>query len=287
MSSFGDLSTEAEIRDCAMKAKEKAIFVNDSLIPFHSFADFEHFYIGDEFCERRLPSILTLKNMHNYYDRKDIKLTLATPYLTNEGIKKLTQILNFIAQGNVNLEEVVINDWGALRLLKDYNDRFRIVLGRILVSRYLKEQHSKKFAQQHLRNDKKVGFHCLFPDSFLDFIKEQNIACLEFNSYYHLAITHKQVSKYGFKVHIYYPFIYLTTSRYCTCINGYRSYFRNSIENCNEDCKEYIAVITNRHFANGIFIKGNAYFIKQEKNLEDFNNLEVDRLIYNDFIKVS
>jgi hypothetical protein len=48
--------------------------------------------------------------------------------------------------------------------------------------------------------------------------------------------------------------------------------------------KKYIAVLTNSHFFQNIYVKGNAYFIKQK---EDINclNLKVDRIVYNDFMK--
>lgn len=282
MSPLGGLSTEAEIKGSAMKTKEKAVFLRDNLL--QSLSGFERIYIGDEFCERRLPSILTLENIYNRYSERNLQLTLATPYLTNEGIEKLTQILDFIIAENINMKEIVINDWGALQLLKSYNNRFQIILGRILVSRYLKEEHSQKMAQRYSQNGENTKFYYLFPDSFLDFIKIQNISRLEFNSYYHLAMTQKQLLEYGFKTHIYFPFVYLTTSRYCNCTNGYNSYFRNAIENCDEECQEYVAVMTNRRFPGGIFTKGNAYFIKEKENTEDFN-LEVDRVVYNDFMK--
>lgn len=285
MSSLGSLSIETKTRFSTMNTTEKAFFLEDNVIQSKPLSDFEGVYMGDEFCERRLPSILALENICNHYSRLNLDLTLTTPYLTNEGIKKFAQILDYIVKEKLNLREIVINDWGALKLLRDYNDRFRIILGRVLVSRYLKILHSKAKLKGYRIDEEKIEFYYLFPDSFLDFIKEKNITALEFNSSYHLATTYKQLLKYRFKIHIYYPFVYLTTTRYCSCINGFNSYFRSAIENCNKECKEYSAVMTNSNFAQSIYIKGNAYFIKQN---EDINclDLKLDRIIYNDFIKI-
>jgi len=269
-----------------MKTKESALLLNNNALQQEISPEVGRLYIGDEFCERLIPSNSAIEGIRNHNNISSRFLTLVTPSLTNDGMQRLSQLLDLIVKTNINLKEVVINDWGVLKLLRNYEARFKIILGRILVSRYLSIFHSQDLMRNYARNRKKINFFCLFPESFLDFLKKENISGLEFNSYQHLSVTYKQISEYGFRAHIYYPFQYLTNSRYCNCINGFTSYFRSAIAGCNYDCKNSRAIMTNNDFPRRIFIKGNTYFTREEKSSQELD-LEADRIIYNDFMTLS
>jgi len=268
-----------------MRYKECAFFLRNNSLPVDFNRQFEHLYLGDEFCERRLPSILDLENLLNRKEYRNLKFTLVTPYLTDAGIEKLSQLLRFIVSEEFILQGMVINDWGTLMLLREHHCKFQIALGRILVSRYLKEEHGEGL--QGLRDQNSIRKpYFNFPDPVIDSFKRENISALEFNSYHHLLLTRQQLMNHGFKVHTYYPFIYLTTSRYCSANEEFSAYFRKSIQSCDKSCDKLTAQISNSKYSHSIFINGNAFFVR-ERNQGVLAELEADRLICNDSFRNS
>jgi len=264
-----------------MKFKEKALFLQNNVQELN-LTGFSNIYLGDEFCERLLPSIDELKNAINLCEHNKLKLTLVTPYLTDKGIDTLIQRVDFIIQKELEYE-IVINDWGALSVLQNYYPDIRLVLGRILVSQYLSGYHAKFSGYESSLTNKKMNSHCNFPGSFISFLRENNISSLEFNRYQHLAATQEQLKEFGFFSHIYYPFEYLTTSRYCAYVKSFPSYMHSATQNCYKDCKKYIAVKKSKLVGRDVIIKGNTHFIKETKDLSQLN-CAIDRIIYNDFL---
>lgn len=101
---------------------------------------FDYIYIGDEFCQRLLPDSETIRSVANQCAANGARLTLVTSYLTGEGIDRLKALLDYIISNSIACE-LVINDWGVLELLENYPARFRVIVGRLLVSRYLSKFH--------------------------------------------------------------------------------------------------------------------------------------------------
>lgn len=87
-----------------------------------------HIHLGNEFCERLIPTPENLKNAQLKTRQLGLKFTLVTPMLTDEGLCKLDKLLPELSEGT----EVIINDWGTLqRLSADYTS-LTPVLGRML-----------------------------------------------------------------------------------------------------------------------------------------------------------
>jgi hypothetical protein len=251
--------------------KEKAFFLGENMREL-DHGEFGYLYIGNEFCERLLPSLTELDEAVSLYIPKKLKLALVTPYLTDRGIDMFVKAIDFMQKKSVDCE-LVVNDLGALRMLQGHHRKHKLILGRILVSQYLSILHS--------RQDKK-GLNCSFPENFLFFLKANNVSCLEFNNYYHLACVQEQVKGFGFGCHIYYPFEYLTTSRYCGYVESVPFYMHSATQDCGKRCKKYIAFKKSRLLGGKVIIKGNTHFIKQTQDLPDLK-CAVDRIIYNDF----
>jgi hypothetical protein len=241
-----------------------------------------HLYVGDEFCERLLPSYLLLEELFSRFNRSQKKISIVTPYLTNKGIKQLLSIIDWVYTKNFRCE-IIINDWAVLEILRNYKDRFELIAGRLLISRYFSKFHLHCRSRKFSKTKKKRNFYCFFPESFLDFLKKNNIFRLEFNSLDHLKATNNQLFKRGFKSHIYFPFMYLTTSRYCTYPGGHGTRVNKSIVSCNNECKSLYAVMKNNKFLSEIFVKGNTYFTKITEK-KDRVSAASDRIIYNSFI---
>ncbi|MBU0504209.1 MAG: hypothetical protein KKG43_07500 [Candidatus Omnitrophica bacterium] len=258
--------------------REKALLLGgEPNIPASS--SFDYIYVGDEFCERRLPDSETISGIAEQCVKSGANLTLVTSYFTGEGIDRLKALLDYIILNSIACE-LVINDWGVLELLEDYSGHFRAIAGRLLTSRYL-----SKFNYQDLRSKGaeivNEDFDCSFPGAFLDFLKTRNITALEFNNTNHLLKTHGQLKKNNIKAHIYLPYYYLNTSRYCSCARGYGSYMRNTDDTCNKECNNLVAIRRDGYLNTDILSMGNTHFVKEKIGIEDLT-LDADRVIFND-----
>lgn len=258
---------------------EKGIFFNHRLKQ-QDLRDFKYLYIGDEFCERCLPEISQVKEVFEYCAEKKMKFVLVTSYMTNKGLIRLTELIEFINKANV-YTEIVVNDWGVLKLLYKYCNNFQITLGRLLVSHYFSKFYYWEALKDAELEKKRSHFYCSFPESFLSFLKEKKIFCLEFNTHKHLVMTQAQLKDNGFKTHIHFPYSYLTTSRHCCSRCRYRGYLHISSDQCEKECEKTLAEVNNKYFNQKLFIKGNTYFIRQEENKS--YNCQADRIISNDF----
>ena len=264
-----------------MECKEKAVFFS-KFLDLRKLSDYKRVYLGSEFCENLLPQISLVEDVISECSRQHLGYTLVTPYLTNKGMEKLARLTEYFARKEEKTE-IVINDWSVLKLLQRHPGNFEIILGRILVSQYLSKFHFSESAGQIGQRQENPGFYCLFPESLLSLLEKNNIFCLEFNIYSHLASTSGQLKEKRFKAHLHFPFAYLTTSRFCGCAGGYRSLIHNKSDECAKECEKSIAVIKNKNLNKSIFVKGNTYFIRQDES-ENGPDYLPDRIVYNDFL---
>jgi len=85
-------------------------------------------HLGNEFCERLLPTAKDVISAQATADKLAVTFTLVTPMLTDGGFRLLDKILPKLAHGT----EVVVNDWGTLQKLRGDFPRLIPVLGRML-----------------------------------------------------------------------------------------------------------------------------------------------------------
>lgn len=85
-------------------------------------------HLGNEFCERLIPSPTILKRAVALVDAAGLALTLATPSVPDAGVAKLRRLFRLLPDG----AEVVVNDYGVLRLLACEFSALEPVAGRQL-----------------------------------------------------------------------------------------------------------------------------------------------------------
>ncbi|OMH29061.1 hypothetical protein [Motiliproteus sp. MSK22-1] len=85
-------------------------------------------YLGNEFCERLLPTPVQMAEAIACTKNLGIDFSLQTPLLTDSGIKRLRLLLGMLPEGT----EVIVNDWGTLRLLTTDYRGLKPLLGRLL-----------------------------------------------------------------------------------------------------------------------------------------------------------
>ena len=111
-----------------MKNKlEKALVVNKlGRLKLRS----DRIYFGNEFCQNLMPTVAALTRYYTWAKKKKKDFTFVTPYLTNDWLAKLKKLLAFLdSQGRT---EVVFNDWGVFKVIRDNFPNLQPVLGRLL-----------------------------------------------------------------------------------------------------------------------------------------------------------
>jgi len=92
---------------------------------------FTRLYFGQEFCEHLLPTLQELESALAFARQQGMAFTLVTPYVTDEGIEKVRQLLSYL-QEQKQIGEVVFNDWGVLLVLAEEFPEMEPVAGRII-----------------------------------------------------------------------------------------------------------------------------------------------------------
>jgi hypothetical protein len=86
----------------------------------------DRIHYGNEFCERLLPHSTQLRRVVEWSRGHDLGITLLTPMLADRGIEQLPRLFGQLPDAS----EVVVNDWGVLRLLRERFPRLCPVAGR-------------------------------------------------------------------------------------------------------------------------------------------------------------
>lgn len=85
-------------------------------------------HLGNEFCERLIPTPGELREAQLKTEQLGLDLTFVTPMLTDAGLSRIDKLLSVLSGGT----EVVINDWGTLQQLRTNYTSLVPVLGRML-----------------------------------------------------------------------------------------------------------------------------------------------------------
>jgi len=83
---------------------------------------------GAEFCESLLPGEAQVRRVVDLAERRGLALSLVSPLLSDGGLDRLAPLLSLLPPGT----EVVGNDWGTLRRLRDRYPGLVAVAGRLL-----------------------------------------------------------------------------------------------------------------------------------------------------------
>lgn len=116
------LSAPLRARECLA-----ALGWRETVLP-EALADrpLDRIHFGNEFCERLLPLSSQLERVVAWSSDRGLAVTLLTPMLADRGIEQLPRLFEQLPPGS----EVVVNDWGVLRLLRERFPRLRPVAGR-------------------------------------------------------------------------------------------------------------------------------------------------------------
>jgi hypothetical protein len=185
---------------------------------------YDRVYIGSEFCQNRLPSADAFFGLAKIFKGP---LTLVTPLLSDSGLDGAVALIKAVAPAKGKPLEVVVNDWGLLRLMEK-NRRARPVLGRLLMWEIA--GMDKKFLNAFCRRYRAAG------------VETDNAEVLA------------SLKGYTGPVHYHYPFRFKSVTRFCSFIRDFNS------APCSMDCGSAFVKLSHKAIPEPIYMQGNAYF---------------------------
>jgi hypothetical protein len=254
---------------------ERALFIAKQKNLKYLTADYPRVYFGNEFCERLLPGPEAVaETMQSVRDR-GLQFTLVTPYVTDAGISKVERLLAALPDET----EVVFNDWGVLRILRQKYARLVPVQGRLLTK--LKRGPRivnvlDKLPPDALKHLKSTN---LGVPVYQRFLQKNNITRIELDN----PIQGLDLGGVppDLKLSLYIPFAYVSTTRFCLVANcdvpekkGVIGVFP-----CHQECQKYTFYLNNPVMTTPLTRKGNTLFFKHMKLPPDVKDLNISRIV--------
>jgi hypothetical protein len=241
---------------------------------------FTRVYIGNEFCHNLLMDDSMLINILNICMNEGYKITIAFPYLLEcriGNIKVTVKKLNQWCLENNKKIEVLINDWGMIQLINEYNS-FIPVLGRLMNKR--KKDPRISWIWGSKKNKELLKINNLNCDHFIKFMEKYGIKRCEYEDH---IIGNKITNLQG---SLHFPYFQINTSVFCPTYaqcNKYDRHKQNLITQCPRYCEEFVFLYP-EHLnmigkGNCIFGYNNMIFI-DPIHIMNYINQGIDRLVY-------
>lgn len=243
---------------------------------------YSRLYYGNEFCQHLIPSLDEIKRVLDFTRMRSLAFTLVTPFVTNEGLHALRPLLSYLQKHIVSLE-VVINDWGVLRMAKEQFPSLSLVLGRLLT----KQKRGPRLLRVMRRVPSEMIEH--FKASNIDvpivveFLRQKGIERVELDNLLQGISRGKDV----LPASLYVPYVFVTTTRYCiSAFCERQDHFSRDIVACRKECRKYAFDLTNRNMPVRLMLKGNTQFFKNETLPDGLEALHIDRIVHEPEIPV-
>jgi len=266
--------------------RERAKWFDAAFLNKHD-CDFDIVYVGDEFCQRCLPDEHVLREVLSWAKGKDLKVVLVSPILTNKGMSYFKKLLSIVCSDNQSAE-IVVNDWGALSMVKRDFSSLAITMGRALSAKFfppgpfLNTEEGLSSGLKWEIPDFLSSAQEYCSDSVINILRAHNIMRIELNAAYQAKALEAVFKEKNIKAHLYVPYTFVCRAKLCNCINEFKGYYRLSVESCDKECQRIIGVLNNSDHTKEIIIKGNAYFVDQREWAIKVN-AKVERVIINDY----
>ncbi len=227
-------------------------------------------YYGNEFCEERIPRRSELEASCRAVREAGLPLTFLTPPVSDEGCDILSDRLSRLQNGSPRAE-VVVNDWGVLRLLHEAFPSLVPVLGRLL-NKFLRDprttaRYGGDKAPAALRRSS------LSISAYRRLLARYGVKRSELDNLYQgIDLDFRAL---GMEASLYVPFGYVTTGRICMLGNLHlppEKKFATPCGPCPQPCLRVEVDLTEREAgANGdaqtFTQRGNTIFYQQTEAL--------------------
>lgn len=259
---------------------EKAVFISTLGGLKHLRTEYSRVYFGNEFCQRLTPTVNELKQVMCITKDKQMGFTLVTPYVTNEGLRSLRPLFDLLKEQKESYE-VVVNDWGVLKLLNEEYQPLQPVLGRLL-NRMKRGPEIINVIQQlpqpALRHFKDSNVSLIW---FRRFLSENRVRRVDFDNLIQGIEVNLKSGNFPMSGSLYFPYLYVTTTRTCL-VNGCDTQIhldKVGIFPCQKECRKYTFYLKNPDIPVTLILKGNTQFFINDKLPENLESIGIDRIV--------
>ena len=262
------------------KMIEKAIFITKTNGLKYWKKEYNRIYFGIEFCQNLIPELEQIKRVFRFVKENKLKFSYVTPLVTEDGLNKLNKQFEYLKKNQEDIE-IIVNDWGILRLLsRKYNNCFSLVLGRLLTKQRRDPLIVKAIGKvpdqviEHFRQSN------VSVPIFQDFLIKKNIKRVEIDNL--LQGIGDNLSKSKINASLYYPYAYVTTTRLCllnSCDIPELS-DRIGIFPCKKECQKYSITLSHKTMPVKLLMGGNTQFFINKKLPPDMEKRGINRMVY-------
>lgn len=221
-------------------------------------------HYGNEFCERLLPSPAELARAVDWTRAAGLALSLVTPAsVTDSGVSRLRNLLRRLPAGS----EVVVNDWGVMRLVRREFPRLEAIVGRVLC-KMLKDPRIPS-AQW-----KCLGPHGLSAPGFADLLSKLGITRMEVDMPPYATVEEFRPIRLNLSLHA--PYGFATKGRICRVgsLNLEAKQRFAAGHGCRKECLLYVNEMTRQakgETPRGLhsFQRGNTVFYRHSREMGD------------------
>ncbi|MCK5493882.1 MAG: hypothetical protein KAJ14_12295, partial [Candidatus Omnitrophica bacterium] len=113
---------------------------------------------------------------------------------------------------------------------------------------------------------------------FSNFLKNKNIKRVELDN----LIQGIDRPKKSLKGSLYFPFGYVTTTRFCLSNFSIRDDIKvlRGVYECNKNCQNTMVKLKHKDMPIDLYLKGNTQFFKNDNVSKKLNHLNIDRLVF-------
>lgn len=262
----------------------KEDYIKENFVENHMLfkKNISRIYIGNEFCHNLFPQTELLMNIIKKCANDNLNITLCFTYMRDNLIEETKNIIGTVYDWcikNGMKIEIVINDWGMIKLLEDKIDYFTLSLGVLLNKR--KKDPRYIYKKGYEKNKDIMSENNLNSKIFSDFLKENKIERYEYeNCGYEILIGEGKHS-------LQMPFYVTNTSQYCTLYAMCKNLDRGSqklVSSCPKYCMDYVFAYP-KHLKmvgkyNSLFAFDDT-LLKDNNMLEKYVNMGIDRIVFN------
>ncbi len=259
---------------------EKAIFISKIENLGYVDGSCTRVYFGNEFCQRLIPSVKALEKVLKFVAKKKLNFTFVTPYATDNGLRTLKPLLKFLNKNNPC--EVVINDWGVLRILNSDYKNLKPVLGRLLS----KQKRGPRIMNvwDKLPKTAKEYFKqtSITVPIYRKFLNDNRIKRVELDNLLQGIDLNFNFPDSEIHGSLYVPYAYVTTTRLCLTANcdKPKKVDKIGIFPCNKECQRYTFELKHKAMPVTLILKGNTQFFKNDKIPKNLEKRGIDRIVY-------
>lgn len=279
-----------------MTGIQHALSITDAAEARGPLPDARRLYFGHEFCEKLLPDTADLAHVADFCRANDLGLTLVTPPVTQPGLARVGELLAWL-EAHDAADEVVINDYGVLHLLRRLHPRFEPVLGRLM-----SQQQRDPRIMRLLAGDavpRLVGGRFVLdvplPDEAAALYRATSLSAVRTQRVLRALGVHRveldnplhgfdyEGGDGGAAASLYVPFGVVATSRRCTADpRRVAPPFGDHLTACERDCRRNAFELTADHIAVPLYRRGATLFFRNEVVPDDaeLTRRHVDRVVH-------